>query len=194
MEGRTAWDELYRKQPRAWRGTLNLPDIDLPPGSKVLDAGCGNGKTSIRLIEMGFDVTGVDNSEYAVRSCIERLGGQAEFLVSDCMDIPLPDSSVDGIYAVHLTEHLNDDGLMRFSKECKRILRPGGKLFIRSFSPEDMRSDNNIRNGISYRYRTPEDIFPSFTDFVCMSSAVVNEETRFGTVRSRSECVFIKPQ
>ena len=172
---------------------MKLPDLNLPPGSKVLDAGCGNGKTSIRLIEMGFDVTGADYSEYAVRSCIERLGDQAEFLVSDCKDIPLPGSSVDGIYAVHLTEHLNDEGLIRFSEECNRILRPGGKLFIRSFSPEDMRSDSTIRNGISYRYRTPEDISSFFADLVCMSSTGVNEQTRFGTVRSRSECVFIKP-
>lgn len=170
-----------------------LPDLDLPPGSKVLDAGCGNGKTSIRLIEMGFNVTGVDYSEYAIRSCIERLGDKATFIVSDCLDIPLQDFSMEGIYAVHLTEHLTEGELMQFSKECNRILRPGGKLFIRSFSPDDMRSNGKVRNGISYHYRTPEDLSSLFKDMVCGSSTIVNEQTKFGTIRSRSECVFIKP-
>ena len=32
----------------------------MPPGSRVLDAGCGTGRVAIRLAELGYDVTGTD--------------------------------------------------------------------------------------------------------------------------------------
>src|SRR4051812_17211619 len=32
----------------------------VPPGARVLDAGCGTGRVAIRLTELGYDVTGVD--------------------------------------------------------------------------------------------------------------------------------------
>lgn len=194
-EDREAWDELYRRQPRAWRGASRVPDLGLSEGSSVLDVGCGNGKTSTALMEMGFDVTGIDFSPGAVSSCEERLGDSARFIVSDCTEMPFSDRTFDGIYAVHVTEHLDDDGLEKFASECFRILRPGGRLYIRSFSPDDMRASegDTVRNGISYRYRTPEEIASRFSIFVRGCLETVTDRTRFGTVRSRSECNFTKP-
>ncbi|MBG0817574.1 bifunctional 2-polyprenyl-6-hydroxyphenol methylase/3-demethylubiquinol 3-O-methyltransferase UbiG [Planomonospora sp. ID82291] len=34
-----------------------------PPGSRVLDAGCGTGRVAIRLAELGYECTGVDLDE-----------------------------------------------------------------------------------------------------------------------------------
>ncbi|MDD2410636.1 MAG: class I SAM-dependent methyltransferase [Candidatus Methanomethylophilaceae archaeon] len=194
-EERAAWDELYRRQPRAWRGSSKVPDMGLSAGSSVLDVGCGNGKTSAALAEMGFSVTGVDFSSAAVDSCRERLGGSTEFFVSDCTDLPFDGGAFDGIYAVHVTEHLDDEGMKMFASECFRVLRPGGRMFVRSFSPGDMRAvpGNSVRNGISYRYRTPEDIGSGFPGFTRLHLGTVDEKTRFGTVRSRSECILEKP-
>ena len=193
MDEREAWDILYGKRPRAWRGIGDVPDLDLPEGCNVLDAGCGNGKTASSLIELGFDVTGIDFSPNAIESCSEVHGKKAEFITGDCLDMPFPDGSFNGVYAVHLTEHFDDGDVRVFSSECFRILEPGGKLFIRSFSPEDMRSERAVREGIRYRYRKPENIVSLFDGFEVQESRLVNETTKFGTVRSRSECVFLKP-
>ncbi len=192
MDSREAWDELYRKQPRAWRGSLKVPDLGLPKKSNVLDVGCGNGKTSSALIDLGFSVTGLDYSKNAINSCEERLGNKAHFIISDCWHMPFYDDHLDGIYAVHLTEHLDDYELENFSNECYRILRSKGKIFVRSFSPEDMRSNNNIRNEISYHYRTPNEIAKCFENFYVEETKLVNDKTKFGTMRSRSECIFTK--
>lgn len=35
----------------------------LPPGARVLDAGCGTGRVAVRLAELGYDVAGVDLDE-----------------------------------------------------------------------------------------------------------------------------------
>lgn len=193
MESREAWDELYKKQPRTWRGSSKIPDLEFPEGSKILDVGCGNGKTTSALFDLGFSVTGVDHSEYAIHSCKERLGDRISFIISNCWHMPFSDDSMDGVYAVHLTEHLKDIELKKFSDECYRILRSKGKIFVRSFSPEDMRSCNEIRNNISYYYRTPGEIAMCFENFNVNKLLTVNEKTNFGTIRSRSECIFIKP-
>jgi len=34
-----------------------------PPGSRVLDAGCGTGRVAVRLAELGYDCVGVDSDE-----------------------------------------------------------------------------------------------------------------------------------
>jgi len=193
-EERAAWDELYRRQPRAWRGSSRVPDLGLSTGSSVLDVGCGNGKTSAALAKMGFSVTGVDFSDVAVGSCRERLEGEAEFFVCDCTRMPFSDSTFDGIYAVHVAEHLDDGQMAALASECFRLLRPGGRMFVRSFSPGDMRDmpGNSVRNGIRYRYRAPEEIAAGFSVFETLGLETVDERTRFGTVRSRSECMFEK--
>lgn len=160
-----------------------------------MDVGCGNGKTSAALMEMGFNVTGMDSSLGAVSSCEERLGGGARFIVSDCTGMPFSDGTFDGIYAVHVAEHLDDDAIGKFASECFRILRPGGRLFVRSFSPDDMRASGGkaVRNGISYHYRTPEELASKFSIFTKGNLDTVADRTRFGTIRSRSECDFTKP-
>ncbi len=41
-------------------GEATLCAALVPPGSRVLDAGCGTGRVAIRLAELGYDCTGVD--------------------------------------------------------------------------------------------------------------------------------------
>ncbi len=41
-------------------GEADLVERLVPPGARVLDAGCGTGRVAVRLAERGYDVTGVD--------------------------------------------------------------------------------------------------------------------------------------
>jgi tellurite methyltransferase len=58
----------------------------LPPGARVLDAGCGDGRHSLLLAENGFEVTAVDISPNAIQK-LERLavkrGLAVESIVED---------------------------------------------------------------------------------------------------------------
>ncbi|MBN2218315.1 MAG: methyltransferase domain-containing protein [Pirellulales bacterium] len=44
--------------------------------------------------------------------------------------IPEPDRSADVLYSSHMVEHLNKDQAMRFLKEARRVLVPGGIIRI----------------------------------------------------------------
>lgn len=187
MDQREAWEELYRSNPGAWRGNAEIP---LPCRGDALDVGCGNGKTAWTLIESGFRVCGVDFSETAVRQCRERFGDRAEFEVCDATAIPFPDGTFDYITAVHLCEHLSDEGIRLFASECRRLLRPGGYVFVRSFDADDFRSARRSSSDIAYFHRYPDDMICFFTGLEVVSAETVRENTRFGTVRSRTECLM----
>ncbi len=185
------WDSLYRSNSRTWRGNARVP---LPVKSgDALDLGCGNGKTVRTLADSGFRVTGVDFSSEAVEICRKQFQGRAEFVRSDITGLPFGDCSFDYVTAVHVLEHLDSDCLRAASEEVLRVLRPGGWLFVRSFAPGDLREAGR-RDGIRYVHRLPEEIVRAFPGMEAVSAELVEDATRFGAVRRRSECLFRKPQ
>ena len=185
------WDRFYSNQPRAWRGNARIPD-PLGGRGEALDVGCGNGKTSSKLIDLGYRTTGVDFSGKAVESCTELLGDRASFRVASATELPFPDGSFDYITAVHVLEHLTDDELSVAVSEFTRILRNGGFIFTRTFSDGDLRSTKRAEGDIRYIYRGPETMTSFFGGLDCISAQLIEETTRFGAVRSRVECRFRK--
>jgi Methylase involved in ubiquinone/menaquinone biosynthesis len=191
------WERFYQEQKRPWRGISKIDCLQLEPGSKVLDIGCGNGKTVSALINMGLDVTGLDFSPSAIDHCVKTFGGKAKFTIAECDRIPFPDNSFDAVTAVHILEHLDDRQLSDTVKEIRRVLIPGGKVFVRSFAVGDSRADGKDRdvrgNGISYRYYTTEQMKEIFREFDALIIERKDETMRFGAVRVRIECLFCLP-
>ncbi|MFF0306712.1 class I SAM-dependent methyltransferase [Streptosporangium sp. NPDC004379] len=64
------WDEMYRSRDRLFSGNPNgvlVTEItDLSPG-RALDVGCGEGADALWLARRGWQVTGIDISETALR-------------------------------------------------------------------------------------------------------------------------------
>ena len=188
MGQKELWDGFYRENPRAWRGNSDIP---VPCTGRALDVGCGNGKTVSSLLGAGFSVAGIDFAPAAVEKCRELHPG-ASFYLSDASELPFPDSSFDYVTAVHVLENLEDGKLEKAAREMERVLAPGGYLFARCFTPDDMRSGSR-KNGFFYRYFLAEDITALFPCLETVSSERKDEPTRFGTVRSRAECLLRKP-
>ena len=192
MEQRDLWDGFYRANGRAWRGNSRIPD-PLEGRGDALDLGCGNGKTVSTLLDLGYRVTGADVSETAVDMCRENFGDTAKFVACDILDLPFPDGSFDYVTAVHVLEHIGDSDMGRAALEIRRVLRPGGYAFVRSFTPSDMRSGTRSGEGIRYVHRNPDGIVRFFAGFSTEYARRVDEPTRFGTMRSKAECLFRKP-
>ena len=109
-----------------------LPLMDVKPSDRVLDLGSGSGWAT-RLVAKRFHpkkITGIDISDEMVRLAAEQSKGIAniEFKQGAAEKIPLPDAAVEKIFSIESFYYWPDQ--MAGLKEAKRVLAPGGKLFI----------------------------------------------------------------
>jgi ubiquinone/menaquinone biosynthesis C-methylase UbiE len=101
----------------------------LAPGSLILDAGCGPGQDAVFFTERGYRVIGIDISEGMLGIARERVP-KAEFRRADILATGFPDKTFDGIWALRSLIHVEKKDVLRVLNELKRILRPGGLLFV----------------------------------------------------------------
>lgn len=134
-----AWEKDYQARGRLWGGgPPSLPD--LPSGSKVLELGCGNGKTLSAMTGYPWTITALDVSAEAVLLGRIAALGRADFLVADACHLPFRDLAFDAVFAFHVVGHALQADREKMALEVTRVLKYGGKLFFCDFGMEDMRS------------------------------------------------------
>jgi SAM-dependent methyltransferase len=124
---REFFDELddYRFDKLAYLPTV--VDFAGYRGRRLVEVGCGIGTDLVRFAKGGALVTGVDLSETAVRLAkanLDQHDARGAVLVGDGARLPLPDESVDVVYAHGVLQYSADPkGIV---EEARRVLRPGG--------------------------------------------------------------------
>ncbi|WP_051944246.1 methyltransferase domain-containing protein [Streptacidiphilus rugosus] len=105
--------------------------LDLDPGSRVLDLGCGGGHELVALEEAGMDAYGVDTSAAMLASARDRLaalGRPARLGQADGAELPFPDGYFDGCRIERVLQHVaNPAAVLR---EVRRTVRPGGRVAL----------------------------------------------------------------
>lgn len=91
-------------------------------GRKFLEVGCAAGNLLKEARSLGFDVTGVDISEWAAAKADELYGLKVH--CAELKDLKFADSSFDVVYMGDLVEHLVDP--IPFMEEVARIVKSGG--------------------------------------------------------------------
>lgn len=98
----------------------------LPPDPRVLDAGCGTGRTIPYLASLGItDLTGSDLSPGMVARA-RAAHPTLEFTAAPLDVLPFEDAAFDGILAWYSIIHTHPDDLPAVAAEFARVLRPGG--------------------------------------------------------------------
>jgi MPBQ/MSBQ methyltransferase len=112
----------------------------LPPGTTVLDVGCGIGGSSrILARDYGFVVTGITISPQQVRRAQALTPPElpVRFLVDDALALSFPDASFDVVWSIEAGPHMPDKA--QFARELLRVLKPGGILVVADWNQRDDR-------------------------------------------------------
>ena len=110
----------------------------LPPGSRVLDVGCGiGGSARILARDYGLDVLGISISpgQIARARALTPAGLSCRFAVMDALALELPDGGFDAVWSVEAGPHMPDK--QRYADELLRVLRPGGLLAVADWNRRD---------------------------------------------------------
>jgi ubiquinone/menaquinone biosynthesis C-methylase UbiE len=105
-------------------------------GGLYLDIGCGTGNYLKALSAMGAHFYGIDPSEVMLEKASQQ-NPTATFIQAKAEQIPLADNFFDGAMAMFTLHHW--DNILHGLKEINRVLKPGSKLAIMSFTPEQMK-------------------------------------------------------
>ena len=113
-----------------------LLDELLPQPCRLIDLGCGTGRHTVHFAAKGFDVTGVDLSQYMLiqtaAKCHER-GVRADLHQLNLCDLStFPDGGFDAAICMFSTLGMIRGGANRRTllREVRRILRPGGRFIF----------------------------------------------------------------
>jgi SAM-dependent methyltransferase len=113
----------YRGRRRVLRAELDR--LPLAPHARLLDAGCGSGRTLDELARYGR-ASGVDLSPEAVETARRR--GHDDVHVARIEELPFADASFDAVTCLDVVEHTPDDRATL--AELLRVTRPGGLLLV----------------------------------------------------------------
>jgi cyclopropane fatty-acyl-phospholipid synthase-like methyltransferase len=103
-------------------------------GMRLLDLGCGSGAAADYLASRSnIEIVCVTNSSVQADICrrkFAKLGGRGQVIVTDFDSLDLPSENFDAIYALESIGYTKD--LDAWLTQCWRMLKPGGRLLIRS--------------------------------------------------------------
>ena len=100
-----------------------------PQPRKVLDIGCAKGFLVKAFQDMGIDAIGVDISSYAIKH-----GICSNLILADATNLCFKSNTFDLVVSIHTIEHLRNPE--KLIAEARRVLKPGGYLFIVTPTPE----------------------------------------------------------
>ena len=121
-------------------GEALVRSLGITRGLKVLDLGCGDGTTALPEARLGADVLGVDIARNLVNAGNMRAKAESlvncKFRVGDASDLrELKDNSFDLVVSIFGAMFAPKPGDV--AKEMVRVTRPGGRIVMGNWIPND---------------------------------------------------------
>lgn len=202
-KSREAWQRLYSKHGIQYGGSgdIGLLGAALRPGMVVLDAGCGDGKTT-EVLARKAEVVACDFSREALVSLRHQRDRdmQANLVECELGHLPFEDEKFDAVACVHALSHLTERDRMDAAAELVRVLRPSGHILVEVFGKDDLRfgkgreteKDTFLRgNGIMTHYFDVGEVRSLFGGMELVAETRAARRVSFGVVTGRRSAVKV---
>jgi len=104
---------------------------------RVLDVGCGTGEHTLLAVERGADASGIDLSVRAIEQARAKASSRrldARFDVADALTLAAPETPYDVVIDSGVFHVFDDHGRTTYVDVLRRVLRPGGAVYLMCFS------------------------------------------------------------
>lgn len=122
---------LHTATPAGKKGSLRraqwiIDTLELKPGMRVLETGCGTGYFSEIFVKTGVELHAVDLAQNLLDKAIERCAGLGvHFKLCDVEAMPYEDEFFDAVIGIRVLHHFDMHSAF---KEINRVLKPGGTI------------------------------------------------------------------
>ncbi len=165
----------------------------------VLDAGCGDGKTTESLAHI-CEVVGCDFSKEALVSLRLQRDSERKVNLVECelSHLPFGSEKFDAISCVHSLSHMLEADRRAAALCLSRVLKPRGHVFVEAFSLGDLRFGDGEEverasflrgNGIMTHYFKDGEISGLFRPLEALSEAKFSRRVAYGAVSGRREII-----
>lgn len=149
---------IFKGSSFVWKARLRqlMNHLKVYPSSypqRILDIGCSFGGLLSVAKQMGFEVYGIDVSEYAANYARQSLG-ETNIKTGVLKPGDFKPESMDCITMVEVAEHLSNP--METFKESYRLLKPGGILLIQTANMDGWQAK---KEGSQYHYFLPGHLY-----------------------------------
>lgn len=129
-----------------------LQYIEAPPPFELLDFGCGPGRDLMTLKALGHRAIGLEGS--ARLAAMARAQSGCTVLEQNFLELTLPVSQFDGVFANAALFHVPSQALHRVLMELRGTLKPGGVLFSSNPRGDGQEGWNGGRYGVFHDWET----------------------------------------
>lgn len=109
-------------------------------GKQVLEVGFGDGYGAAYLAEQAREVTAVDVTTGNIpRARAKYPRPNLGFQEFDGLRLPFPEASFDAVCTFQVIEHILEPQILPWVAEIRRVLKPGGRLFVSTLNLDHAR-------------------------------------------------------
>ncbi len=145
------WYASERDDSTGVRETADLAS-SIPPGSYVLDVGCGNGIPITRaLLRSGHRVIGLDSSSAMLANFIHNCP-EAFAVRGTIQSCPFAEGIFDAAVSLGVMFHLNPEDAIKAIANVSRIIKRGAPFLFTSGDIDGFDGKEGKMNGVTFRY------------------------------------------
>ena len=135
---------------------------DLGSFTRILDFGCGCGRTLVHMRNLAPNakIDGIDIDATAIEWCKQNLNYASFSLSKETPPIDYPANTFDFIYVVSVFTHLDEDYQFLWLDELRRLVKPGGIVLLTVNGTDTNRKNSN--KGFVFERTYETGLFPAW--------------------------------
>jgi SAM-dependent methyltransferase len=167
---------------------------------KILIPGVGYGRNAKIFYQNGFDITGIEISESAIKLAREENGLDFPIHHGSVIDMPFDDIIYDGIYCFATLHLFNKHERLDFITNCYHQLRKGGYMIFvvvsieaSMFGSGKIVSKNRykLKNGIKVFFYDTLSVMKEFENFGIVECREIDEPIKFMVAEEPLKCFMV---